>query len=279
MLRTHIANLRRKIEPDGAGSTSVPSRASATVLGRLDEIPTPVTEPSSRLGSSGSVACARAAHTRELHNPGVDHHVRGALANPRARLAPRARSRRLPEDSALTWTPLLLRAAAAADRACLAAAADAGSPPEPAQVPLGRAAILEARPELEILIAGCGRGATRPRGVAIARMLLTDAPARSTPPRSEAELTPADERPMAPTPHRASESTRPAPLASSFSGGCTPVSDVVAIALGVVAFVLLFWASACSRIAHMSGADVFGLAVSALVFIYLVYALVRGERF
>ncbi len=29
----------------------------------------------------------------------------------------------------------------------------------------------------------------------------------------------------------------------------------------------------------MSGADVFGLAVSALVFIYLVYALVRGERF
>ncbi len=29
----------------------------------------------------------------------------------------------------------------------------------------------------------------------------------------------------------------------------------------------------------MSGADAFGLAVSALVFIYLVYALVRGERF
>jgi K+-transporting ATPase KdpF subunit len=28
----------------------------------------------------------------------------------------------------------------------------------------------------------------------------------------------------------------------------------------------------------MSGADVFGLAVSALVFIYLIYALVRGER-
>jgi K+-transporting ATPase KdpF subunit len=29
----------------------------------------------------------------------------------------------------------------------------------------------------------------------------------------------------------------------------------------------------------MSGADAFGLAVSALVFIYLIYALVRGERF
>jgi K+-transporting ATPase KdpF subunit len=29
----------------------------------------------------------------------------------------------------------------------------------------------------------------------------------------------------------------------------------------------------------MSAADAFGLAVSALVFIYLIYALVRGERF
>ena len=29
----------------------------------------------------------------------------------------------------------------------------------------------------------------------------------------------------------------------------------------------------------MSGADVFGLAVAVVVFIYLVYALVRGERF
>jgi K+-transporting ATPase KdpF subunit len=29
----------------------------------------------------------------------------------------------------------------------------------------------------------------------------------------------------------------------------------------------------------MSGADVFGLAVSAVVFVYLVYALVRAERF
>jgi K+-transporting ATPase KdpF subunit len=27
------------------------------------------------------------------------------------------------------------------------------------------------------------------------------------------------------------------------------------------------------------GADVFGLAISALIFIYLLYALVRGERF
>jgi K+-transporting ATPase KdpF subunit len=28
----------------------------------------------------------------------------------------------------------------------------------------------------------------------------------------------------------------------------------------------------------MSGADIFGLAVSLLVFCYLVYALMRGER-
>jgi K+-transporting ATPase KdpF subunit len=28
----------------------------------------------------------------------------------------------------------------------------------------------------------------------------------------------------------------------------------------------------------MSGADLFGLIVSAIVFVYLVYALVRGER-
>ena len=29
----------------------------------------------------------------------------------------------------------------------------------------------------------------------------------------------------------------------------------------------------------MSGADIFGLIVSALICAYLVYALVRGERF
>jgi K+-transporting ATPase KdpF subunit len=29
----------------------------------------------------------------------------------------------------------------------------------------------------------------------------------------------------------------------------------------------------------MSGADLFGLLISAVVFVYLVYALVRGERF
>jgi K+-transporting ATPase KdpF subunit len=28
----------------------------------------------------------------------------------------------------------------------------------------------------------------------------------------------------------------------------------------------------------MSGADLFGLAVAAVLFVYLVYALVRGER-
>jgi K+-transporting ATPase KdpF subunit len=29
----------------------------------------------------------------------------------------------------------------------------------------------------------------------------------------------------------------------------------------------------------MSGADAFGLVISLLVFVYLVYALFRGERF
>ena len=29
----------------------------------------------------------------------------------------------------------------------------------------------------------------------------------------------------------------------------------------------------------MSGSDIFGLAVSIAVFVYLVYALFRGERF
>jgi K+-transporting ATPase KdpF subunit len=28
----------------------------------------------------------------------------------------------------------------------------------------------------------------------------------------------------------------------------------------------------------MSGADLFGLAISTVVFVYLIYALVRGER-
>ena len=32
-------------------------------------------------------------------------------------------------------------------------------------------------------------------------------------------------------------------------------------------------------IAHMSGADVFGLVVSVLIIGYLFYALIRGERF
>jgi K+-transporting ATPase KdpF subunit len=31
--------------------------------------------------------------------------------------------------------------------------------------------------------------------------------------------------------------------------------------------------------AHMSGADFFGLVVSVLVIVYLLYALLRGERF
>jgi K+-transporting ATPase KdpF subunit len=32
-------------------------------------------------------------------------------------------------------------------------------------------------------------------------------------------------------------------------------------------------------IGHMSGADFFGLVVSVVVCIYLLYALIRGERF
>ncbi|HTY96541.1 MAG TPA: potassium-transporting ATPase subunit F [Solirubrobacteraceae bacterium] len=31
-------------------------------------------------------------------------------------------------------------------------------------------------------------------------------------------------------------------------------------------------------VAHMSGADLFGLVVSVLVIIYLFYALIRGEK-
>ncbi len=34
-----------------------------------------------------------------------------------------------------------------------------------------------------------------------------------------------------------------------------------------------------SFIAHMSGADFFGLVISVIVCVYLLYALLRGERF
>lgn len=34
-----------------------------------------------------------------------------------------------------------------------------------------------------------------------------------------------------------------------------------------------------SFIAHMSGADFFGLVVSVLICAYLLYALLRGEKF
>jgi len=37
--------------------------------------------------------------------------------------------------------------------------------------------------------------------------------------------------------------------------------------------------STAAFIGHMSGADFFGLVVSVLVCLYLVYALLRGERF
>ena len=32
-------------------------------------------------------------------------------------------------------------------------------------------------------------------------------------------------------------------------------------------------------VAHMSAADFFGLVVSAVICVYLLYALVRGEKF
>jgi K+-transporting ATPase KdpF subunit len=32
-------------------------------------------------------------------------------------------------------------------------------------------------------------------------------------------------------------------------------------------------------VAHMSAADFFGLIISALICIYLMYALIRGEKF
>jgi K+-transporting ATPase KdpF subunit len=32
-------------------------------------------------------------------------------------------------------------------------------------------------------------------------------------------------------------------------------------------------------IAHMSGADVFGLLITLLIIAYLFYAMIRGERF
>ena len=32
-------------------------------------------------------------------------------------------------------------------------------------------------------------------------------------------------------------------------------------------------------IAHMSGADFFGLVISVVVLLYLLYALLRGEKF
>lgn len=32
-------------------------------------------------------------------------------------------------------------------------------------------------------------------------------------------------------------------------------------------------------VAHMSGADFFGLVISVAVIVYLLYALLRGERF
>ena len=67
------------------------------------------------------------------------------------------------------------------------------------------------------------------------------------------------------------------PLASFLSGGGTPLADVVAVAVAIVTFALPVLGNRPDR-PDMSGADLFGLIVSTLVCVYLVYALVRGEK-
>ncbi len=55
--------------------------------------------------------------------------------------------------------------------------------------------------------------------------------------------------------------------------------DLAAIAIAAACFAfayLILWRSG-PRL--MTAADVFGLVVSLLIFVYLVYALFRGERF
>ena len=61
--------------------------------------------------------------------------------------------------------------------------------------------------------------------------------------------------------------------------------DVLAILLGVLMFAVLFALISGDRrdmtliVASISGADLFGLIASAIVCIYLLYALLRGEKF
>ena len=54
--------------------------------------------------------------------------------------------------------------------------------------------------------------------------------------------------------------------------------DLAAIGIAVACFVFIFallWATGARL---MSAADVFGLVVSIAVFVYLLYALFRGEK-
>ena len=53
--------------------------------------------------------------------------------------------------------------------------------------------------------------------------------------------------------------------------------DVAAIAIGVACFAFAFGCSAAGA-RLMSAADVFGLVVAIAVFVYLTYALFRGEK-
>ena len=54
--------------------------------------------------------------------------------------------------------------------------------------------------------------------------------------------------------------------------------DALSIVLAVVMFAILHRAGLRDR-RDMSGADLFGLIASALVCLYLLYALLRGEKF
>ena len=53
--------------------------------------------------------------------------------------------------------------------------------------------------------------------------------------------------------------------------------DVLSIVIAVLAFAAIYAADRGAR-PRMSAAELFGLIVSVLVFAYLVYALLRGEK-
>ena len=73
-------------------------------------------------------------------------------------------------------------------------------------------------------------------------------------------------------------------LADIFPGGGGPLADVFAIAIAAGPLRPPLLGDRPDRpdmtpvLATIGGADVFGLIVSALVCVYLVYALLRGEN-